>query len=259
MRRQRQLADLIKKQAAAIGQFKLATPLVVRASKRAAHMAEQLAFYQVIGQRRAVEADQRPHRTRRSGMQGFSHQLFTHPGFAADQHVQLAVADQGDLRQQSFVRGTLPDQLPCALLPSDLLINLGQLVLVLGTLLQTVDPFAGHHSGSGKAGKRLQIVQVDATEACRVERVEGQQTPGLILHIQRATEAVVHGQVTAMAVDQPVIGVGHFTVGGKARRPALRKQGLQARVLAQFEASAEGVSAQAQGGQRHQHLALQPQ
>ncbi len=64
LHRQWQLADLVEEQAAAVGQLELATALVHRAGEGATHVAEQLAFHQRIGQRSAVEADQRPPRTR---------------------------------------------------------------------------------------------------------------------------------------------------------------------------------------------------
>ena len=57
---ERQFADFIQKQRAAVGQLKLATPVRHRSGKRAAHMAKQLAFHQCFGQRRAIDADERP-------------------------------------------------------------------------------------------------------------------------------------------------------------------------------------------------------
>ncbi|MNV48309.1 hypothetical protein D3C71_1402080 [compost metagenome] len=60
LHRQRQLADFIEKQRAAIGALELALALADGAGEGAAHMAKQLAFDQRIGQGRAVHADQRP-------------------------------------------------------------------------------------------------------------------------------------------------------------------------------------------------------
>ena len=54
LHRQRQLADLVEEQAAAVGQFELAAPFVDRAGEGAAHMAEQFAFHQGLGQRGAL-------------------------------------------------------------------------------------------------------------------------------------------------------------------------------------------------------------
>jgi hypothetical protein len=57
---ERQLACLVKKQRAAVGEFKTAPALLSGASKCAFLVAEQLAFYEIAGQARTIDLDQRP-------------------------------------------------------------------------------------------------------------------------------------------------------------------------------------------------------
>ena len=92
-------------------------------------MAEQLAFNQGVGQGGAVEADQRLFGPGRSGMNRLGDQLFADPGFARDQHGQVAAAHQGDFFEQTFVGFALPDQLfiRCAV---GLSIEFGLLLLI---------------------------------------------------------------------------------------------------------------------------------
>ena len=59
------LADLVEHQRAAVGVFELADARRRGAGERAFFVAEQLAFEQVVGQRRAIHFDERlgaPHR-----------------------------------------------------------------------------------------------------------------------------------------------------------------------------------------------------
>ena len=59
LQRERHLADLVEEQRAAVGGFEEADLALVGAGERAALVAEQLALEQRLGQRRAVELDQR--------------------------------------------------------------------------------------------------------------------------------------------------------------------------------------------------------
>ena len=58
---------------------------------------------------------------------------------------------------------------------------------------------------------------------------------------------------------QAIIGVRQLAVTGEARGPGAGEQRLKARVLADFETSAQGIQAQAVDGQRHQPFAVQSQ
>ncbi|MNQ36405.1 hypothetical protein D3C85_499250 [compost metagenome] len=186
-------------------------------------------------------------------------QLLADAGFAADQHAQVAAGDHRDLIEQAPVLAALADQFAAGLLAGSLAVDLDQLFVVLGAAGQGVDPLGGAHGGGGQAGEGFQVVQVEVVEARRVEGIQSQQAPGLLVDVQRAAQAVVHFQMAVETLDQTVIGVGQRAVGGEAGQAAVPQQALEARVLADPEAPAEGIGAQAVDGQRHQGVAVQAQ
>ena len=59
LRLQAHVADLVEEERAAVGELELAAPVGDRAGERAAHVAEQLALDQLLGDRRAVDLDER--------------------------------------------------------------------------------------------------------------------------------------------------------------------------------------------------------
>ena len=65
LQRQRDVADLVEEQRAAMGQLDLALGRLDRAGEGALLVAEQLAFEQVLGDRRAVDRDEARRRARR--------------------------------------------------------------------------------------------------------------------------------------------------------------------------------------------------
>ena len=58
LQRQRDVADLVEEQRAAVGQLDLAVGGLDRAGERALLVAEQLALEQVLGDRRAIDGDE---------------------------------------------------------------------------------------------------------------------------------------------------------------------------------------------------------
>ena len=81
----------------------------------------------------------------------------------------------------------------------------------------------------------------------------------MLIHVQRATHAVVHFELAGSPLDQAVVGVWQLAVGGQARRPAPLQQRQQARVILQAKAPAERVVAQADHRQRLQRVAFEAQ
>ena len=55
----RQLADLVEKQCATIGELESSEPSILGVGKGARHMTKELALHQVGGQSRAVESNER--------------------------------------------------------------------------------------------------------------------------------------------------------------------------------------------------------
>src|SRR3546814_10531753 len=72
------------------------------------------------------------------------------------------------------------------LLAAGLAVDLGAAMLVFGFQGQPIDAFGGADRGGGQTGKGLQGAQVDGLEAFRVQRVEGQQAPRLLVDEQWA-------------------------------------------------------------------------
>ncbi len=58
LQRQRNVADLVEEQGAALGQLDLADVRLDRAGERAALVAEQFGLEQVLGDRRAIDGDE---------------------------------------------------------------------------------------------------------------------------------------------------------------------------------------------------------
>ena len=95
--REVQLADLVEKQRAALGQLEAPFLRRVRAGERAFLVAEQLRFDQILRQRRAADLDERLLGARRVVVDRVRDQLLAGAGFAAQQHGRVGRRDLGDL------------------------------------------------------------------------------------------------------------------------------------------------------------------
>src|SRR5690606_4940610 len=82
----RQLADLVEKQRAVARALERALAGAIGAGERALLVAEQLGLDQVLGQRRAVDRDERLVRDGRQRVQVARDQLLAGPALAEDQH-----------------------------------------------------------------------------------------------------------------------------------------------------------------------------
>ncbi len=83
-----------------------------RAGERPAHVAEELALEQALGQRRAVDLDQRTPRTATGGVEGVRDQLLAGAAFAGDEHRGVDVGERSDHRSQLFDRLAPADDSP---------------------------------------------------------------------------------------------------------------------------------------------------
>ena len=110
LQRQRHVADLVEEQRAAVGGLEEADLALVGAGERAALVAEQLALEQALGQRRAVELDQRPVAAAGALVDRLAHQLLADPGLAEDQHGHRGVGDPLDQRVDPLHRGVEHDR-----------------------------------------------------------------------------------------------------------------------------------------------------
>ncbi|MNP14490.1 hypothetical protein D3C76_1068170 [compost metagenome] len=153
----------------------------------------------------------------------------------------------------------LPDHFPRADLASGLAIDLRQLLLVLGAAAEAVHALDGFHRCRRQAGEAFQHLQVLAVEACRVHGIQRQQSPGAIVQVERATQAVVHFQVFLVAFHQAIVWVGQPAVRGEMGDATAFHQCLQPRMLGDLEAPSQGVLAQAVHRQGHQLITVQAQ
>ena len=93
---ERQLADLVEKQRAAVGELEPSLLQAERAGERALLVAEELGLEQRLGQRRAVDRHERPGGARAVAVHGARDELLAGAALAADQHGRVALRDARD-------------------------------------------------------------------------------------------------------------------------------------------------------------------
>ena len=80
-----QIADFVKEERALVGLLEAADAPLVRAGERAAFMAEEFAFEQVLGDGGAIDRDERGFGARAVLIDGAGHEFLARSGFAPDQ------------------------------------------------------------------------------------------------------------------------------------------------------------------------------
>ena len=111
LRRQRHVADLVHEQRAAVGLFELAPSLLDGRGEGAAFVAEEFAFDQFRGDRRAVDLDERSRGAVAFGVQPAGDKLFAGAVFARDQHARFARRDLVDQQADMFDLGRGADDM----------------------------------------------------------------------------------------------------------------------------------------------------
>ena len=109
LQRQRQLADLVQEQGAAVGRAEQALGVADGAGERAAHVAEQLAFDHALGQRAAVDGHERPAAARRGLVDRARQQLLAGAALGLDQDVALVAREVAHGLQHPAHRARLRD------------------------------------------------------------------------------------------------------------------------------------------------------
>jgi hypothetical protein len=104
------LADLVEEHGAAVRHLEPAAPFGHRAGERAPFVTEQLALEQRLGERRAVDRDERPVRARTVGVDRGRDQLLARSAFAAKEHRRVGRSDPGDETVDGLHRGALADE-----------------------------------------------------------------------------------------------------------------------------------------------------
>ena len=101
LRLQAHVADLVEEDRAAVRQLELAAPICHGAGERAAHVPEELALDQLLGNGRAVDLDERPGAAKAQRVDVARHQLLAGSVLAEDQHASVRRRGHGHLLAQA--------------------------------------------------------------------------------------------------------------------------------------------------------------
>ena len=110
LERGRHLAHLVEEQRAAVGLGEEAARALVAPGERALHVAEELALQERLGERRAVDGDERAAGARARRVDGARERALARAGLADDEHRRLGVRHaRGDVEDLAH-RRALRDQ-----------------------------------------------------------------------------------------------------------------------------------------------------
>ncbi|MDR8732335.1 hypothetical protein FEQ05_05728 [Burkholderia pseudomultivorans] len=110
---ERHVADFVEEQRAVLGLLEAALPRRLRAGERAALVAEQLGFEQVLRNRRGVQRDERAVRARAVTMQRPCDEFLAGARLAGDQHGRGRMRQAADRAEHVLHRGRLAEHLGC--------------------------------------------------------------------------------------------------------------------------------------------------
>ena len=108
--RQRNVRDLVEKQAAAVGELEAADAVAFGIGERAAHVAEHLRLEHRFRNAAHVDLDQRLARTRGARMQPARDDALAGAVLAEDQHVRIGRRDAIELREHALHRRRFGDE-----------------------------------------------------------------------------------------------------------------------------------------------------
>ena len=137
MQLQRDFADLVEEEGAAVREFEAADAVAHRAGEGAAHMAEEFALEQFARNGGAIDADERAVGAAGGFVDGAGDQFLAGAALAGDQHRGGGGRDELDLPQRLLDRSRLPDDAARIRLDADFLLQIG--VFELQPLAQAVD------------------------------------------------------------------------------------------------------------------------
>jgi len=108
LQRQRNFADLVKEQRAAVGQLKPADAVAQRAGEGAFGVTEEFALEQIGRDRRAIDADQRAVAALAVVVDGARHQFLAGAGLAVIRTVASVGATRSTCRSVCWIAALLP-------------------------------------------------------------------------------------------------------------------------------------------------------
>ena len=101
LRRHRHVADLVEKQRASVGVFKLTDAVAGGVGERAPHMAEEFALQNVLAERGTVEGNEGLVLPRAVLMDGLGHEFFSGAGLTLNEHGRIGRGDSLEPFNQS--------------------------------------------------------------------------------------------------------------------------------------------------------------
>ena len=258
LRVERQLADLVEEQRAAVGELELPGAVGDRTGERAADMAEQLALDDALGERRAVDLDQRCLATARAVVDRARCELLAHAGLAEDQHRELGGRDDVDLLAHALHRGADAEHLRPVGVPQPARQLLDHEPALLGDRLDRLDQPRGMERRTGQRTERDQELLAEPVERMDRERIRGQHTDDLAFRDQRTAEAVMNGgERVRIPVDQPVERIRQRRVCREPHGLLAAQDRLQPRMVRRREPHPEHLRRQALHRERTELAALQ--
>ena len=222
LQRRRHVADLVEEQRPLVGQLEAAELALDRARERALLVAEQLRLEQRLGQRAAVDLDERPARAARARVDRARHQLLAGARLAVDIDRRVGGRDLFDGLEHRAHRRRLADDLGEAIGRGGVVaqrrrLGLGPLARApLAAQLQRALDLEAHHLGR----ERL-LQEIERAHAHRLDRgLDGAERG----HDHRRAPGVelVHGLHDVEAAGPVHLQIGDDEVGAvlaKQRQP----------------------------------------
>ena len=104
------VADLVEEERPAVGLLPLALAVLEGAGERALHVAEELALDELLGDRGAVDLDERARRARRGAVESPRDELLARPALSRDEDARVRGARARDLGLQARHRGAFAEE-----------------------------------------------------------------------------------------------------------------------------------------------------
>src|ERR1043165_9070272 len=215
LRRERELADFVEEERAAVGRLDETGAVTVGAGERAAHAAEELRLDERLRKRRAVDGGEGLGAPRRVAVDGARDELLAGAGLAEDADRDVAAGDAGDEREDVAHRRRVADDAVDGRFPFRLalfLLDDAAEAVVLGAEAEERGDGVARRGGPGVGSVDVEEFALAAAQPIGGLPVER----GAVERIERAdlapvAEAVARGEAPAKGAE---IVRGEGEVGG---------------------------------------------
>ena len=198
---QRDFADFIEEEGAAIGEFEASRLVAQRAGECAFHVAEKLALKQRFGHGAAVHGNHRAARTRAALVDGAGDEFLAGAALAGDEHRGVGRRDEFDLLLHFAQRGALAHEVAAASRGGRLFAQVA--VFLFEPLLEVFDFLEGTRVGDahrGVVGEDAQPFKIGRVEDEPVENREHAE------HLAAKDERLSGKGLDALAVEPFTVG-----------------------------------------------------